>query len=428
MKILFLFTGSYPFPGAKEDTFLTQEIVVLRHYFDQIYICPFDCRGKPIKVEFDNVKVVLDYFRFKKNKLRIIMCAIKAAFSVRVMNEARSLAKFNVVSAMRGLLIAIGYATFSDLTSKWLRVFLAREKVGPADVYLYTWWFNYITNGLLELAAKNGLQVLSRAHGYDLYERRRNPPVIPFRECSMSKIKVVVTDSVAGAIYLRDKYPTHANKVVVGLLGTQDPGFINPTPTDDCFRIVSCSVLVKVKRIDYIINGISAFAVRHPALKLEWIHFGDGPEKRHLETLAEKVMPVNVKWSMPGYPGLEQLLSYYRDHSINTFINASESEGTPVSIIEALSVGIPIIATKVGGNIEAVGKENGLLIPLTEDPDILYSAIDALYLNKAGQKSLRAGSRLCWEKNYQACNNYDTFAEILMGLHSTPPPFTGHSA
>ncbi|NCO54621.1 MAG: glycosyltransferase, partial [Bacteroidetes bacterium] len=47
---------------------------------------------------------------------------------------------------------------------------------------------------------------------------------------------------------------------------------------------------------------------------------------------------------------------------VDLFINVSESEGIPVSIMEALSAGIPVIATNVGGTNEIVNNDVGFLI------------------------------------------------------------------
>lgn len=42
----------------------------------------------------------------------------------------------------------------------------------------------------------------------------------------------------------------------------------------------------------------------------------------------------------------------------------SDSEGIPVSIMEAMSFGIPVIARNVGGMSEIVNEENGLLLEM----------------------------------------------------------------
>lgn len=54
-------------------------------------------------------------------------------------------------------------------------------------------------------------------------------------------------------------------------------------------------------------------------------------------------------------------------NDFDLFVNMSLSEGIPVSIMEAISFGIPIIATNVGGNAEIVNDETGVLIPVNID-------------------------------------------------------------
>ena len=53
-----------------------------------------------------------------------------------------------------------------------------------------------------------------------------------------------------------------------------------------------------------------------------------------------------------------EVYKYYNEHCADLFINVSSSEGLPVSIMEAISFGIPVIATDVGGTGEIV--KNGI--------------------------------------------------------------------
>ena len=58
-----------------------------------------------------------------------------------------------------------------------------------------------------------------------------------------------------------------------------------------------------------------------------------------------------------------QVIDFYRTNPPHVFINVSSSEGVPVSIMEAISFGIPIIATDVGGNPEiCIENYNGFLL------------------------------------------------------------------
>ena len=58
----------------------------------------------------------------------------------------------------------------------------------------------------------------------------------------------------------------------------------------------------------------------------------------------------------------QQIIDFYAKTPLDLFINVSESEGIPVSIMEAMSFGIPAIATNVGGTNEIVNQKNGYLI------------------------------------------------------------------
>jgi colanic acid/amylovoran biosynthesis glycosyltransferase len=57
-----------------------------------------------------------------------------------------------------------------------------------------------------------------------------------------------------------------------------------------------------------------------------------------------------------------KILDFYSENYVDLFINFSEFEGVPVSIMEAQSAGIPVLATKVGGTSEIVSSDNGFLV------------------------------------------------------------------
>jgi colanic acid/amylovoran biosynthesis glycosyltransferase len=280
---------------------------------------------------------------------------------------------------------------------------------------LYTWWFDGTTIGLARFGHAAGVPVITRAHGYDLYESRHDPPYMPFRAESLSRITAVFSASHAGADHLVSRYPASKGKIHVALLGVDDPGFLNRPSTDDVFRILSCSFLVPVKRISLLIRGLAAAGRSAPRRQFQWTHIGDGPERASLVTLAASSLPANVSHELLPYPGHAGLLDYYRTHPADVFMNTSASEGTPVSIMEAISVGIPVIATSVGGNKEIVGAQNGILIAANPEPSEIAEAIAGMAASPT-RSVLRAGSRAKWEQDYSAARNYRRFAEIIRAL------------
>jgi glycosyltransferase involved in cell wall biosynthesis len=99
---------------------------------------------------------------------------------------------------------------------------------------------------------------------------------------------------------------------------------------------------------------------------------GDGPERAELERRAT----ASAGASRVCFVGLRT-----RDESLRIVAGAeagllsSDWENLPHSAVEALSVGVPVVSTAVGGVPEVVTDgENGLLVPLG-DPEILAAAL-----------------------------------------------------
>ena len=110
---------------------------------------------------------------------------------------------------------------------------------------------------------------------------------------------------------------------------------------------------------------------------------GDGPERPSLERQASALgIADRVRFSGPL--SRDQVLTLYR--AADAALSTSAWENLPHSVVEALAVGTPVVATAVGGVPEVVRDgENGLLVP-AGDVDSIAGAIGRL----AGDEALRA--------------------------------------
>src|SRR5690606_29948218 len=107
------------------------------------------------------------------------------------------------------------------------------------------------------------------------------------------------------------------------------------------------------------------------------------------------------------------IMQYYKDNFLDLFINVSESEGIPVSIMEAFSFGIPCFATDVGGTKELVNKTNGLLVDINFDINELTEFIRNIR-KESLSNNLRANARKTWEQKCNANVNYGLLKDLFL--------------
>ena len=118
---------------------------------------------------------------------------------------------------------------------------------------------------------------------------------------------------------------------------------------------------------------------------------GDGPDRERLEQLAHDLGIARSTYFV-GYQ--EDVAGYYR--LFDAFLLPSVNEGTPVSAIEALASGTPVVATRVGGVPDVVGDGmNGFLFEPGDDGRGSRAARDACHRSRAAGTARRGGTGVC---------------------------------
>ena len=107
---------------------------------------------------------------------------------------------------------------------------------------------------------------------------------------------------------------------------------------------------------------------------------------------------------------------YYKNNNISLFINLSDSEGLPVSIMEAMSFGIPCVATDVGGTSEIVidGYNGYLVSPKDDNESIMKKIHNIIDLQPSHYQEIRSNAHRTWDLSFNADKNYKEFIEQLM--------------
>jgi glycosyltransferase involved in cell wall biosynthesis len=128
---------------------------------------------------------------------------------------------------------------------------------------------------------------------------------------------------------------------------------------------------VPIKDVDTLIAGFARFASREPRGRLLLV--GDGELRASLEAQVRSL----------GLDGAVRFVGWRRDlaqvyGAMDVVGLTSRNEGTPVSLIEALAAGLPVVATAVGGVPDVIRQgETGLLIP-PGNPAAFAAALDQI--------------------------------------------------
>jgi len=319
------------------------------------------------------------------------------------------------VASPRRLARAFGKACQIDAVRRWFAEKRRGLRLDEAPTVAYSYWTTYPILGLRRTDSLFGvrLPIYCRAHGYDLYEDIRGDADWPFREELLRAVDRLFCVCEHGRQYLVTKRPWMQEKVAVHRLGVEDHGRCEASAPRDEVRFCSCSSLLPLKRVNLIVEAIALAAGSHPEVRFRWDHIGSGPQKASVQELAARIMPPTVECRFRGQLGNREVRELYSREYVDAFLNVSSSEGAPVSIMEAQSAGIPVIATAVGGTPELVNHENGLL--LSPDPPAaeVARALGEVVLHRHAWVARRAASRRQWESLSNAEINYRRFVDDL---------------
>ena len=126
--------------------------------------------------------------------------------------------------------------------------------------------------------------------------------------------------------------------------------------------------------------------------------------------------PEHVTWTLAGNLPNETVRMCLAREPFDLFLNVSSSEGVPVSVMEALCSGIPVLATAVGGTPELVDDTVGRLLPADITPKQLADTLTELHANVPLLLKWRQAARERWLNSADANRNYNGFIDFLKDL------------
>lgn len=390
LKSLFLFTSSFPY--GKGETFLESELPYLAKMFKEVIIIPTRTNHGTIERRIQEINVSIMPPLLCNNKYKRYILGLLRVHYKSFLFFVKIFFNYNLFSIYKFKQTIMAYSIINNIlyssTFKYFTSIVKNEDV------IYFYWgagATYMLPFIKDIETKK----IVRLHGSDLYFA----PV--FHDRILSNVDILVFISEHGRNFYNNKYG-NTSKHIVSRLGTLYHG-ITSKSTDGVFRLVSCSFVSHVKNLQLLYHALQLIE----DTQIEWIHIGNGPLFDELQLLAKKCKP-NVTISLLGYRENSAILNYYQSNSIDAFINVSFSEGIPVSIMEAISFNIPIIAPDVGGISEIVNDETGILMSNRPTKDEIANAINEMICNNAKYRPYEF-----WSKYYNADSNYSFFTKLI---------------
>ncbi len=145
--------------------------------------------------------------------------------------------------------------------------------------------------------------------------------------------------------------------------------------TSSPFTVITTGRMEPQKRQDLLLDAFAAFHSRYPHSKLCLL--GDGPLRPQLEAQIA-ALGIADAVELPG------IVSDVADrlNRANLFLLTSDFEGLPLSVLEAMSCGLPVVATRAGGTVDIVPPAVGILTD-TGDREAVVDALCSLAADPA---------------------------------------------
>jgi len=242
------------------------------------------------------------------------------------------------------------------------------------------------------------IPVIFTAHGWAFTEGVPRPrrSVYALAERLMSPLanRIITVSDYDRALALNHRIAP-SDRIICIRNGVRDllkPGATVRPPTPGPVRIVMLGRFVAQKDHASLLRALAGLPAEQWLLDLA----GDGPDQARIEALAAEL---GLAFRVRFLGHCDDIVGLLRQSDILALI--SRWEGLPYSVLEAMSLGLPVIASDVGGVPEAViHGESGILVP-RDDAAALRAALAGLISDPKRRHRLGAAGRRRYETAFR---------------------------
>ena len=343
-------TGEYP---RATDTFIQREIAALRVQGIEVETCSIRKTGPEHHVgseQIEEFKRTFYVIAAAKSPLRLVRCHLKALTQAPGRYfAALKLALATRPPGLKGLL----YQLFYFVEAAVLADHLKRRSIRHLHNHIAT-----ATCTVAMLTSKmSGIPFSFTIHGPDIFFEPKHWRIDA--KIAEARFVACISDFCRSQcmIFSDQKHWNKLNIIHCGI----DPEKYQAEATTDLSapHLVFVGRLAGVKGVPVLLDALSQIKADMPDLRVTLI--GDGPERADLEIRAQD-LGLGAVVTFAGYKSQDEVAETLA--SADALVLPSFAEGVPVTLMEAMASGLPVLATRVGGISELVEDGiSGYLVP-----------------------------------------------------------------
>jgi glycosyltransferase involved in cell wall biosynthesis len=232
------------------------------------------------------------------------------------------------------------------------------------------------------LARRTGIVPLSTAHGWTGHSTRERQLYYPLDKRLLARFPrvIAVSSDVKSELVAHGADPSRVHVVLNGI----DPSRFRRDPE----RVGRCRAALGVSRSDIVIAAVGRLAPQKrfdvlletiARLRAHWPQLrlfvaGEGEERPSLEA---RIAALDLGHSVRLLGHIDDVTSLH--HAADVFVQSAEYEGTPNAVLEAMALGVPVVATDAGGTREIVrDRIEGLVVPIRDTAALTDAVSDVL--------------------------------------------------
>ena len=325
---------------------------------------------------------------------------------------------FRLLPWKKVLDLAIMKAAIVNAVIGWRTACQVRQSGLRSHIHLSFWGRS--PEFLVALKNMNPEDVVgTRLHSFDLYFSLATKFQLSTRLKALNALDFVAPISAHGESHLKSQGVTTLSRV--SYLGCRANEFVSTQgeiarghKSIECVKVATIAKVAPVKRLDFTIDVLNALERR-----VQWHHYGrfsiEEKDSAHVSSVKAKVRDCKSKRTvleMKGEVSNEHLRQALVDEKYDFVVLLSESEGVPVSLMEALAADIRIVVTDTNGCSELVQNEIGCLIPVQATVEECAKRIEQWWDALSGTP--HDGLALdFWKSKFDSAVLYDDFVEFV---------------